>query len=244
MLLFQTKFGSQVYGTALPTSDVDVGKVLLESKEQIFGIEKDVIIAQKIKDGFDTREMYLKRFIKLCVDGNPNVIEWLFTPPEHIDFIDEKFKYWIFSRKDLFLQKEKLIASHLGFAKSQIMKMRKHEQEMGAKRKELYAKFGYDVKYASHAIRLIFQLEELLLTGKITFPYDARTTKLLKSIKQGEMSLEDFDAAYSGWHADIELLILDTSSHKIQDKVNHAEIAECLEELYFEHFYPNGATII
>lgn len=243
-LLLETKFGSQVYGTALPTSDIDVGKVLLESREQVFGIQKDIIIAQKIKNGFDTREVYLRRFVKLCVDGNPNVIEWLFTPPEHIHFIDPGFKYYIFDRKHLFLQKEKLIAAHLGFAKDQIVKMRKHEEDMGAKRKALYAKFGYDVKYASHAARLIFQLEDLLLTGTITYPYQPKLIEILKSIKQGKWTLEDFDAAYSGWKNDIEILIQDTSSHKLPEKVDYIKISECLEFLYFEKFYPNGSQII
>lgn len=239
--LFQTKFGSVVYGTNLPTSDIDVGRVFLETPTQIYGVQEDRILAQKIEGGFDTREVFLQRFIKLCVNGNPNVLEWLYTPKEHIDYIDEDFKTYIFDRANLFLQKQKIIDSHLGFAKSQIIKMRKHEQEMGAKRKELYAKFGYDVKYASHAVRLTHQLGDILTYGRIVFPYPKEMSEFIKSIKRGDLSLKDFDFEYEKALAKINTIIEDTASHKVQEKVNYADVARLLEYVYIKHFYPSQA---
>lgn len=230
--LFETKFGSQVYGTALPTSDVDVGRVTLETPEQIFGIRGDEVISQKIVGGLDLREMYLKRFVKLCVDGNPNVLEWLYTPVEHIEYLNGIFNLNIVQNATLLLQREKVIVSHLGFAKSQILKMRKHEQEMGAKRRELYAKYGYDVKYASHALRLTYQLRDLLLEGAITFPYPPQLVEKLKAIKTGMVTLAEFDHIYEVTSKETEEIIADKSCHKIQEKVDFNLVAELLQNTY------------
>lgn len=118
-LLLECKFGSQVYGTDTPESDVDIGRVLLEPKTHIFGIQKADKLKQKIDDELDIREMFLRRFIKLCADGNPNTLEWLYTPDEHILHIDPLFRTFIWDNRDVLLNRKKLIASHLGFAKSQ-----------------------------------------------------------------------------------------------------------------------------
>ncbi len=233
MQLFKVKFGSQVYGTATLTSDIDVGVVTLENTEQIYGIRDDDIIAQEIKDGLDTREVYLRRFCKLCAKGNPNVLEWLYTPKEHIEYEHPAFTDYIRNNASLFLVRPNLIASHLGFAKSQVMKMRNHEKVMGAKRKLLYEKYGYDVKYASHAIRLLKQLQDILIFGEIRFPYPYETVQLLKMIKEGKFSLKEFDIFYDEILKGTQNFI--NGEHFIlQEKIPYDEIAMNLKCLYRE----------
>lgn len=48
-------------------------------------------------------------------------------------------------------------------------------------------------KGISHGLRLLWQLEELISTGFITFPLDARKTDVIKSIKEGKITVDIID---------------------------------------------------
>ena len=237
--LLEVKFGSQVYGTATPASDIDVGVVLLEPKEFIFGIanltKKSTTIAQTVEGDTDTRQMYLRRFLNLCAQGNPNVIEWLYTPEEHIDYRDDRFYHYIWKNRHILLSKKRLVDSHMGFAHSQIIKMRRHEQDMGAKRRELYAKYGYDVKYASHAVRLMYQLSDLMIHGEIILPYQEAQTEILKAIKAGEWTLAEFDEYYPKLKDSTQMAV--DYNDTMPNKVDFAKLAELMEQFYLETYY-------
>ncbi len=76
-------------------------------------------------------------------------------------------------------------------------------RKLGAKRKEQIKKFGYVASSASHAIRLLGQLSELLLTGKITFPRP--NTDLLRNVKLGKLSIEEVTEVYEECKAKAEV---------------------------------------
>jgi hypothetical protein len=110
--------------------------------------------------------------------------------------------------------------------------MRKHEAEMGAKRKQLYAQYGYDVKYASHAIRLTHQLGDILTEGRIVFPYPAELVTVIKAIKTGQVTLAEFDILYAQSLTKVEAIIADTAIHKVQENVDYNLVAEILENTF------------
>lgn len=236
--LLEVRFGSQVYGTNTPESDTDIGRVLLEPKEFIFGIQNlDVrsnTIAQTVEGDIDTREMYLRRFIKLCAQGNPNVIEWLYTPIHHIKLADSAFIRHFWPHRDILLNKKKLVDAHMGFAHSQVIKMRKHESKMGAKRRALYAKYGYDVKFASHAVRLMFQLCDIMSHGVIKLPYSSDQRDVLRQIKAGTWSLDRFDEYYNDVKLITEGLI---ENCDMSSNTDYNKIATLLEKFYMEIYY-------
>lgn len=233
MKLLETKFGSQVYGTATPFSDIDVGVVALESPLHIFGLQDATDFPQiQDEENRDVRRFWLKRFLRLCVRGNPNVLEWLYTPEEHVIYTHPLFENYILFYRDVFLDYDKIIQSHLGFAKSQIIKMTRHEKEMGAKRKSLVMAYGYDTKYASHAIRLIYQLTQILEHGRIVLPYPESVRTELLSIKIGQVSLSEFDVIYQERKAAVEKVIEDNQDLIRMTKPNHQTIAGILEEVY------------
>jgi len=62
-------------------------------------------------------------------------------------------------------------------------------RKLGAKRKAQIERHGYCTSSACHTIRLLGQLEELMDTGRLTFP--RKNAKLLLSIKQGKLSLSE-----------------------------------------------------
>lgn len=76
------------------------------------------------------------------------------------------------------------------------------EKGRNKKRSELELNFGYDVKHASHLIRLMEEGEELLIYGKITLPRP--NVDFLLDIKKGKFSydqilemVEGFDEKFS-----------------------------------------------
>jgi hypothetical protein len=54
-------------------------------------------------------------------------------------------------------------------------------------RKEYLEKFGYDVKFASHLIRLLTEGLELLIEGRLAFPITHN--RLVRDIKEGKLDL-------------------------------------------------------
>lgn len=229
-LLFEVRFGSIVYGTSLPTSDIDVGRVYLESEDELFGLKEAEIVEQVIdkENNTDTRIAYLKRFLRLCVKGNPNVLEWLYTPKEHIIYLSDSFKE-ILDNRDLFLNINNTIPCHFGFAKSQVIKMKKHEKTMGAKRKELCEKFGYDTKFAHHALRLCWQLDDIIEHNKIILPYPEDRCNVLKSIKLGGLSLGEFELLYENVINSIDKKINNLHYDSVTD---HKKITKILKNIY------------
>lgn len=56
------------------------------------------------------------------------------------------------------------------------------------KRQKIIDEFGYDVKFAYHVVRLLYEVEQLLLEGDMDL---MRHKEQLKAIRRGEWSLED-----------------------------------------------------
>ena len=70
-----------------------------------------------------------------------------------------------------------------GYAYSQIHKMQSKEPEAGSKRSELREKYGFDVKFAYHVVRLLNEAEQILLEGDLDLQ---RNREQLKAIRRGE----------------------------------------------------------
>lgn len=74
------------------------------------------------------------------------------------------------------------------------METRRANRKLGAKRKKQIEMHGYCTSSACHTIRLLWQLKELMDTGKIPFPCPG--AELLLSIKQGKLSLSKVTKLY------------------------------------------------
>jgi hypothetical protein len=62
-------------------------------------------------------------------------------------------------------------------------------------RPELVAEYGYDTKFAMHALRLGVQGVELLTTGRITLPVPEPHRAYLRAIRRGELPIREVIAA-------------------------------------------------
>jgi predicted nucleotidyltransferase len=273
-ILYRHKSGSSLYGTQLPTSDLDYESVFLPKAEDILSLQNCEMIDNGTKsssedrrntsDDVDDHAYSLPRYLDLVLHGNPAMTELLFSTEPEIE--DERFKYL----KDNY---DKLVSlrcydSFTGFAISQIKKLEykskrfnqlklaidwldstfpqeylsntkssmdqrtsdwlnknlseykgsKHVAErfhIGLPVKVIYEKIkieyetygwrvktdtfellGYDVKFGSHAIRLLHEGAELLTTGKLTFPIVGESLEDIMKVRRGEVDIEEFRSIF------------------------------------------------
>ncbi len=185
--------GSIVHGTYRPNShensidDKDVMTIFLGGKEHYFGLHQCEVKELWIKE-YDCVQYEVRKFVRLLLKANPNVLSLLWLQPEH--YIKRSVSgLLLIDHRDLFTTK-KIYHSFTGYAYSQLKRMvgGSYKGYMGEKRKQLVDKFGYDTKNASHLIRLLRMGIEYLREGVLhVFRKDA--SQLLE-IKDGAWSFE------------------------------------------------------
>jgi hypothetical protein len=75
-------------------------------------------------------------------------------------------------------------------------------------RPELVARYGYDVKYASHALRLAYQGLEVARDARLTLPMPAAPRERVLSVKRGDVArLDDVLTEISDVQAQVEDLL-------------------------------------
>lgn len=144
---------------------------------------------------WDAVSYELKHYISLLSKQNPNVLSLLWLKEEHYFPVeDENFAKWgrmLIENRNLFRGKN-AYDSFVGYANGQLKRMTRFEHQgyMGEKRKALVKKFKFDVKNASHLIRLLTMGIEFLKTGKLKI-YRTEDAEKLQDIKTGKWSLDE-----------------------------------------------------
>lgn len=171
----------------LSIDDKDVMGVCVPPIEFYFGLRHYEQTESFIGE-WDTIIYELKKYISLLLKCNPNVLSLLWLD-ENYYIKRSPFGDMLIKNRDWFSSKKSYF-SFTGYAHGQLHRMThyKFEGYMGAKRKAIVDKFGYDVKNAAHLIRLLRMGIEFISTGKLNVKrHDA--SELLE-IKHGEWSLE------------------------------------------------------
>lgn len=81
LILFEAISGSQAYGLATRESDTDIKGVFYLPKEMFYG---NLFIDQVNDDSNDTVYYEIGKYIGLLVKNNPNILELLCTPEQHV----------------------------------------------------------------------------------------------------------------------------------------------------------------
>lgn len=117
-ILILTTAGSIAYGTNVNTSDIDIRGVTVERKQDIMGLSS----FEQFEDRATDTVIYgLKKFIALCLNSNPNVLEILGTRPEHLLVITREGQL-LRDNVDLFLSK-RAIHSFGNYATAQLRRL-------------------------------------------------------------------------------------------------------------------------
>lgn len=240
--VYLTVGGSHAYGCSLPTSDLDCCGICIPPLEMIFPHTRGEIVGfgtpspkfdqWKEQHIYDNKKEYdfsvfgIVRAFQLLMENNPNHIDTLYTPKNcilYITPIGEKIRLW----RDIFLHKG-CYAKFRGYAKSQLHKM-KGERRSG-KRLEIQQKYGWDLKFGLHLVRLLLECEQILTDHTLDLRKDST---FLREIRNGEWEYE----RVLRWAED-HLLILEEVYKKstLRERPNEDEIKSlllsCLEEYF------------
>lgn len=142
---------------------------------------------RKIRD-WDAVHYEIIKFVKLLLQGNPNVLMMLWLNERHYIYVSE-IGWALVLHRDIFKTKQ-VYHAFTGYAYDQLHRMENanYEGYMGEKRKQLVEKFGYDTKNAAHLVRLLRMGIEFLSEG--TLHVEREDAAQLLEIKNGEWKLE------------------------------------------------------
>jgi predicted nucleotidyltransferase len=244
---YETLMGSVAYGVSSDTSDCDIYGFCLPPKELVFphlagdipgfGAQKprfDVYQQHHINDPsamggqgreFDVTIFSIVRFFHLAMENNPNIIDSLFTPAScvlHSTQIGERVR----ENRRVFLHKG---AWHKfkGYAYSQLHKMEIKTPQEGSRRAELVEKYQFDVKFAYHVVRLLDEVEQILIGGDIDLQQDKER---LKAIRRGEWTAEQVKAFFTQKERDLEAAYQSSPlPHGPDEERIKSLLLECLE---------------
>ena len=176
------------------------------------------------------------KYFRLLLKSNPNVIGLLWLRPEHYLHISPLGQR-IIDNRNLFASKQ-AYKSFAGYANGQLHKMtsfQKYEGYMGAKRKALVDKYGYDCKNACHLIRLLNMAYEFLATGELNV-FREHDNQILIEIKTGQWVLEKVQLEAERMFGMVRLALKDSPLPNEPDR----EVAQALLiDIMSEYFYLN-----
>lgn len=188
-VILEVQAGSHLYGTNVPESDVDLRGVVLPKVEEIIGLAR---FDQAEKHGDEDTVYYsLPRYIQLLLKGNPNVHEWMWA--RHYTESTPTGELLVQNRQRFVSKKLGLAA--LGYLNGMTKKMHfgGPTRDLGAKRKAIVERFGYDTKNASHAVRLAREIQGLFEQGILNVWRNHDCDELI-SIRNGALTLEKAEA--------------------------------------------------
>ncbi len=181
-LILKTYAGSHSYGTNIKESDEDFRGVCIPPKNYLLGLDR---FEQMESNDPDEVIYSLKKFARLALQSNPNILDVLFVENNHIVFINTFGEELRNLRYD-FLSK-RVYKTYGGYAYSQLKKMVTVGKDATGKRLADIKKYGYDTKNAYHLIRLLRMGIEALTDGEV-YVLRHDNQELLK-IRRGEYPL-------------------------------------------------------
>jgi predicted nucleotidyltransferase len=216
---YETIMGSTAYGVSSDTSDVDVYGWAIPAREDIFPHLRGEILGfgrqarrfeqfqeHHVRDPdalaghgrtYDLTIFGIVKFFALAAENNPNVIDSLFTPVTcvlHSTAVGNLVR----ENRRLFLHRGAW-PKFKGYAYSQLHKLSIKDPK--GRRAELAAEHGYDTKFAYHVVRLLGEVEQILLEGDIDLQRD---NERLKAIRRGEWTEDRLRQWAADKEADLE----------------------------------------
>lgn len=193
--------GSTLHGvTVSDQDDVDEMGICIEPAEVILGVThagsprfeqyefRTQPVGARSGPGDVDHVVYgLRKYTRLVAAGNPTVMMPLFAPPDMIRTVR-----W--PGHDLREHREMFLSRQAGYRfKGYLDRQRSHlDGTLAARvhRPELIEKYGFDSKFAYHALRLAMQGIELMQSHTITLPMPANAVGYLHGVRTGTHTLE------------------------------------------------------
>jgi predicted nucleotidyltransferase len=187
------QLGSKSYGTSTPESDDDFMGVAIAPLSCYTGLDSwgtsgSIKVDRKETHNAELSVFELRKFLNLCLNFNPNVIPLLYLRPEDYEVVDFRGNILINNREAF--TSRRAYDTMIGYARAQRKAVVDGDTgKLGLKRKELVKKYGYDVKYASHTIRILRMGLEFFDTNILNVYREFDKDELLE-IRNGKLSLD------------------------------------------------------
>lgn len=194
--ILRSVVGSGVHGIAIEgTDDHDEMGIFIEPPEYAIGLRKpyEHYVFRTQPEGarsghgdVDLVIYSLRKYLRLAVKGNPTALLPLFAPDKDI-VVRTPLGDELRGLADAMLSKQ-AVRRFLGYMESQRQRMLGLEKKNRVpSRPELVEKYGFDVKYASHALRLAYQGLEVLDAGRLTLPMPSPQRERVLAVKSGQV---------------------------------------------------------
>jgi predicted nucleotidyltransferase len=245
---YETIMGSVAYGVSSDASDMDVYGWAIPPKDNVFPHLRGEILGfgtplkrfeqyqeHHIEDRdalagrgriYDLTIFGIVKFFALAMENNPNVIDSLFTPTTCV-LHSTRVGVLVRENRRLFLHKGAW-PKFKGYAYSQLHKLAIKQPQ--GKRAELVAAHGFDTKFGYHVVRLIGEVEQILMEGDIDLQ---RNNDQLKAIRRGEWTEERLRQWFADKEPQLERLYAESSLRAVPDESKiKALLLSALEEHY------------
>jgi uncharacterized protein len=238
--------GSTAHGINIAgQDDRDEMGIFIESPEQVCGlvpyehyIQRDRPEGVRSQPGDLDLTLYsLRKFCRLAAKGNPSVLVLLWLPEHlHKTPIGEN----LIALRDAFISRDAGEA-FLGYLTAQKKRL-KGELSKAVNRPELVEKYGYDTKFAMHALRLGLEGIQLMTEHTLTIPVAEPNLTILRSVRNGLVNYTEAVQLIEDAETKLRILVNDCTW-----KANHEKIDKFLVEahiLYWRTMYDNESDKI
>lgn len=241
---YLTIMGSMAYGVSNDSSDMDIYGFCVPPKNVIFPHSVGIIpgfgnqgekfeqwqehhVKSNDKE-YDFTVYSIVKYFQLCMENNPNMIDSLFTPRNcviHSTQISELVR----QNRRLFLHKG-CYHKFKRYAYAQMSKIQNKANSSNPKRAETIEKFGYDLKFAYHLVRLLNEAEQILMEHDLDLQ---KNNEQLKSIRRGEWTIDELYRYFQEKEKNLEELYVKSDLRiKPDEDALKKLLIECLEIHY------------
>lgn len=213
--ILRSVVGSGVHGIAIEgTDDHDEMGVYIEPPEWILGVERhreDYIWRTQpegVRSGHGDTDLVLyslRKYLRLAIKGNPTVMLPLFAPEESLVVVTplgEELR----ELRSAFMSRL-AVERFLGYMRSQHERMLGQSKRNVPNRPELIERYGWDVKYGSHALRLAYQGFEIASTGVLSLPLPERERERVLAVKRGEVDRDEVSSEIARLEDAVRMLL-------------------------------------
>ncbi len=195
--------GSNLHGLSVPgTDDQDEVGICVEDLDAVVGFnpfEQYIYRTAAAREGrhdapsqpgdLDLTIFSLRKFLRLAMQGNPQILQCLFVPSA-LCVVQTALGAQLQEKAPLIVSRQ---AGHryLGYLEAQRQRLLGERGQKKVNRPDLEARHGYDTKYAMHILRLGFQGVELMSTGRITLPMPESDRRFVYAVRLGEVPIQE-----------------------------------------------------
>jgi hypothetical protein len=194
--ILRTVVGSGVHGIAIAgTDDHDEMGVFVEPPEAVIGVARPVdhYVYRTQPEGarsgpgdVDLVMYSLRKYLRLAAKGNPTVLLVLYAPTDSV-LVCRPLGEQLRALAPALLSR-KAVHRFVGYMSAQRDRLLgRGRRGRVPNRPELVARYGYDVKYASHALRLAYQGLEIVRDGRLTLPMPEHERERVLRVKRGDV---------------------------------------------------------